>query len=55
MWAIKTPHGFILDEISYERTNTIKKFMQEIDPIYSWRALKRKGYKCIRIKITEVD
>lgn len=53
MWAVKTPGGRFIDETRRDSYHEAIVAM-EMYAGNRWSNLERRGYRCIRVKVTEV-
>lgn len=53
MWAVKRPDGFIYAAwLQSKRTECLGEFAKWFG---AWQPMYRKGYRCIRVRVTEVQ
>ena len=59
MWAIKNVSEpdcvyFYADCLGYNRRQCIENFIGSSGISYTWRQFRNAGYRCVKVKITEI-
>jgi hypothetical protein len=52
LWACVHKNGYVsCDTLSYTRIQSIKNYMNGINPKLNWRYFKRRGVKCMKVRV----